>query len=139
MIRAGLPLDVALAQAGVGLATTILGAKAIYALSAAAVAPALERLGPPVELGLRGSVRVEHTLAGLGTERERDDLRALFLNRELAFGETRKRLRLSERHPERDDEHGAVAVGHEPEQREGRDDVQMPAHGCWETLPRIPS
>ncbi len=64
--RAGLPGDLAVAQAGVGVATAILGAMAVYALSASAVGAALERLGPRAEGGLRGTVRGKILLVCFG-------------------------------------------------------------------------
>ncbi len=47
--QAGLPTDLALAQAGVGVAAAILGGMAVYALCASTVGAALERLGPRAE------------------------------------------------------------------------------------------
>jgi methyl-accepting chemotaxis protein len=64
--QAGLPGDLAVAQAGVGLATAILGAMAAYALGASTVGRALERLGPRAEGGLRGTVRGKILLLCLG-------------------------------------------------------------------------
>jgi methyl-accepting chemotaxis protein len=55
--QAGLPADLAMAQAGVGVATAILGAMAVHALSASTVGAALERLGPRAEGRLHGTVR----------------------------------------------------------------------------------
>jgi methyl-accepting chemotaxis protein len=66
MRRAGLPADLAMAQAGVGVATAILGAMAIYALCASTVGAALERLGPSADGGLRGTVRGKILLVCFG-------------------------------------------------------------------------
>jgi methyl-accepting chemotaxis protein len=66
MRQAGLPYDLAMAEAGVGVATAILGAMAVYALCASTVAAALERLGPRAEGGLRGTVRGKILLVSFG-------------------------------------------------------------------------
>ena len=66
MRQAGLPIDLATAQAGVGVATAILGSMAVYALCASAVGTALERLGPRAEGGLRGTVRGKILLVCFG-------------------------------------------------------------------------
>ncbi len=64
--QAGLPTDLAMAQAGVGVATAILGAMAVYALCASTVGAALERLGPRAEGRLHGTVRGKILLVSLG-------------------------------------------------------------------------
>ncbi len=64
--RAGLPGDLAVAQAGVGVATAILGAMSVYAFGASSVGKALDRLGPKAEGGLRGTVRGKILLLCLG-------------------------------------------------------------------------
>jgi len=64
--RAGLPVDLAIAQAGVGVATAILGAMAVYALCASVVGTSLERLGPRAEGGQRGTVRGKILLVCFG-------------------------------------------------------------------------
>ena len=66
MRRAGLPPDLAMAQAGLGVAAAILGAMAVYALCSSTVGAALERLGPSVEGGLRGTVRGKILLVCFG-------------------------------------------------------------------------
>jgi methyl-accepting chemotaxis protein len=66
MRQAGLPADLAMAQAGVGVATAILGGMAVYALCASAIGPALEQLGPRAEGGLRGTVRGKILLVCFG-------------------------------------------------------------------------
>ncbi len=66
MRQAGLPADLATAQAGVGVATAILGGMAVYALCASTVGAALERLGPRAEGGLRGTVRGKILLVCFG-------------------------------------------------------------------------
>jgi methyl-accepting chemotaxis protein len=66
MRQAGLPGDLAMAQAGVGVATSILGAMGSYALCASTVEAALQRLGPRAEGGLRGTVRGKILLVCFG-------------------------------------------------------------------------
>lgn len=64
--QAGLPTDLALAQAGVGVAAAILGGMAVYALCASTVGAALERLGPRAEGRLQGTVRAKILVVSFG-------------------------------------------------------------------------
>jgi methyl-accepting chemotaxis protein len=66
MRRAGMPTDLALAGAGVGVASTILGAMLAYSLSAAAGAEIFERLGPRAEVAVQGTVRGKILILGFG-------------------------------------------------------------------------
>ena len=64
--QAGLPTDLAMAQAGVGVAAAILGGMAVYALCASTVGAALERLGPRAEGRLQGTVRGKILVVSFG-------------------------------------------------------------------------
>ncbi len=64
--RLGMPSDLALAGAAVGLAAAILGAMATYTLAASAAAQALEVLGPRAEVAVHGTVRGKILVVGFG-------------------------------------------------------------------------
>jgi len=66
MERDGLPADLALAGAGVGLAAAILGAMAVYALVATTSAAVLARLGPQASLAVQGTVRGKILVVAFG-------------------------------------------------------------------------
>lgn len=66
MQRQGLPPDIGLAGAGVGVAAAILGAMVLYALSGEASARALELLGPRAEVAVRGTVRGKILVVAFG-------------------------------------------------------------------------
>ncbi|MBK9516558.1 MAG: HAMP domain-containing protein [Anaeromyxobacter sp.] len=66
MLRQGVPPDIGLAGAGVGLAAAILGAMATYTLAASAAAQALEVLGPRAEVAVHGTVRGKILVVGFG-------------------------------------------------------------------------
>ncbi len=66
MRRAGVPSDVVMAGAGVGVAAAILGGMAIYALCVSAAARTLDALGPRVEVAVRGTVRGKILVVAFG-------------------------------------------------------------------------
>jgi methyl-accepting chemotaxis protein len=66
MRRVGMPPDLAVAGACIGVASTILAAMMAYSLAAAASAHAFERLGADAEARVQGTVRVKILILGFG-------------------------------------------------------------------------